>query len=197
MFPASIGWGLGGAADGEHPIADANETVVLLAGAFSHPDPPPPIEPVVTDGEWTDGTEEPATPEPPDAPTPDPQPDPEPALPPGMSADSPRDDRLLSRAVRQGWPIPPEYVEAVIRRQVVIAANPKAKARDATRAFQALVNATRADASAVAVQINAQVAAQRAQAARGDDFPPLAAPGVPDAIPRVLLYLPENGREAR
>ncbi len=50
-------------------------------------------------------------------------------------------DRMLQRAIKQRWPIPEHYKQAVIDRQVKIAIDPEATAREATAAARVLVAA--------------------------------------------------------
>lgn len=54
-----------------------------------------------------------------------------------------RDDRLLQRAIKQRWPIPEQFREAVIARQVLIATGriEDASPREQTAAFNALLAA--------------------------------------------------------
>jgi hypothetical protein len=113
--------------------------------------------------------------------------EPDDELPGGLSTSSPRDDRLVARALSAGWSIPSSWMPALMRRQAQIAA--RGKARDATRAFVALTQATRIDAQ-VAIQI---VNAQRAAAAEGVELMPVDATV---SAPRAILYLPDNGRDA-
>lgn len=145
---------------------------------------------------FPDPTRPPADPEPaPPLPTPNPLA----AMPPTLSPDSPRDDRLIARAIAGGWSIPSQYVEPLIRRQIEIATSTKSKHRDATRSFSALVAASRAEHAAIMLQINANLAAQKAAAAGGDS--PIPAQmidpqsGAVPQVPRVILYLPDNGRD--
>lgn len=52
-----------------------------------------------------------------------------------------RDTRLLERAVKKRWPIPEQYKEAIMRRQALIAIDPKAKPREASAAARTLIAA--------------------------------------------------------
>lgn len=177
MYPTFDAWGMGDGTD-------------AFGGLLETHAPPPPIEPVVTDPDWTDGTDDaPATLQV-DSGPPGPAPIPEAIAEPDLKT-----DRLMARALTAGWNIPKAYVDAVINRQVVIAADPKGKPRDSTRAFNALVAATRAESASVAVQVNAQVAAQRVAAAMGEEMPVRPAASDDGGIPRVQVYLPDNGRD--
>jgi hypothetical protein len=51
----------------------------------------------------------------------------------------PRDTRLIEKALRKRWPIPETYREAIIKRQVAIAIDPKAANRESTSAAKCLV----------------------------------------------------------
>lgn len=52
-----------------------------------------------------------------------------------------RDTRLLERAIKKRWPIPEQYKEAIMRRQALIAIDPKAKPREASAAARTLIAA--------------------------------------------------------
>lgn len=49
--------------------------------------------------------------------------------------------RMIQRAVKQRWPIKPEWREGLLKRQVAIAVDPNSKPREATSAFRAIVSA--------------------------------------------------------
>lgn len=52
-----------------------------------------------------------------------------------------KDTRMIARALSRRWPIPEEMKEALIKRQLAIAIDPKVKPREATAAFRSLVAA--------------------------------------------------------
>ena len=54
---------------------------------------------------------------------------------------SQQEDRMLQRAIKQRWPIPEKYKQAVIDRQVRIAISEESNAREATAAARVLVAA--------------------------------------------------------
>ncbi len=49
--------------------------------------------------------------------------------------------RMIERAIRQRWPIPDNFREALVNRQIRIAIDPGSNAREATSAFRAIVHA--------------------------------------------------------
>lgn len=51
------------------------------------------------------------------------------------------DTRLLERAIKQRWPIPDEFKEAIIKRQTAIAIDPNVSVRNATSAARAVISA--------------------------------------------------------
>lgn len=51
------------------------------------------------------------------------------------------EDRMLQKAIKQRWPIPEKYKQAVIDRQVKIAISPDSTPREATSAARVLVAA--------------------------------------------------------
>ena len=111
------------------------------------------------------------------------------SFPESLSVDSTRDDRLVAKAIRAGWPVPEEFRDALIRRQIMIAVNPKSKPRDSTRSFAALVSASKMDAGTVALlQLNQQINNPGRPA---DSSEPAGEP----PVPRAVLYLPDNGRD--
>ena len=50
------------------------------------------------------------------------------------------DTRMLERALRERWPIPEQYREAIVSRQVRIAVDPGSSAREATSAARCVVS---------------------------------------------------------
>ena len=52
-----------------------------------------------------------------------------------------KETRMIARALSRRWPIPEELKEAMIKRQVAIAIDPKVKPRESTAAFRSLVAA--------------------------------------------------------
>ena len=52
-----------------------------------------------------------------------------------------RDIRMIERAMRERWPIPPEFREATIKRLVRIIADPNSSNREVTSASRALMAA--------------------------------------------------------
>lgn len=64
-------------------------------------------------------------------------------LPDSILSRGTRDTRLLAKAIKKRWPIPDEYRESLIKRQVKIAIDPGSSPREATSAFKAIVAAER------------------------------------------------------
>lgn len=52
-----------------------------------------------------------------------------------------RDTRLLERAVKNRWPIPEKFREAIIRRQIRVALDPKSTGREARAATRTIIAA--------------------------------------------------------
>jgi hypothetical protein len=57
-----------------------------------------------------------------------------------LRASGPRDTRLLERALRERWPIPDQFREPIINRQIRIAMDPASSPREATSAARCLVS---------------------------------------------------------
>lgn len=55
--------------------------------------------------------------------------------------DGQKNERMLQRAMRQGWAVPDKYRQPMVERQVAIAVNPEGVPREATAAFVALTTA--------------------------------------------------------
>ena len=51
-----------------------------------------------------------------------------------------RDTRMLERALRERWPIPDQYRDAIVTRQIRIAIDPSSSNREATSATRCLVS---------------------------------------------------------
>lgn len=64
-----------------------------------------------------------------------------PDIPDTIEPSGTRDTRLISKAIKQRWPVPTEYREALVKRQINIAINPQSSAREATLAFKAILAA--------------------------------------------------------
>lgn len=60
---------------------------------------------------------------------------------PRSKRDEQKNDRMLRKAMRQGWAVPDQYKRPMIDRQVAIAINAEGPAREATAAFVALTSA--------------------------------------------------------
>ena len=52
-----------------------------------------------------------------------------------------RDTRLIERAVKNRWPIPEKYRDAIIKRQIRIAIDPKSSGREARAAARTIIAA--------------------------------------------------------
>lgn len=61
--------------------------------------------------------------------------------------DGVRTTRMLERAARQRWPVPEKYKEAIVKRQVQIAIDPKSKPREAAAAARTVLAADRLNQS--------------------------------------------------
>jgi hypothetical protein len=114
--------------------------------------------------------------------------------PAGLSTQSIRDQRLAARALREGRHISQDMRDELLAHQYKIATAKRGKARDKSRAFVAIVGADRAASQQVAIQFNQQVAASRLEADTGAELLPGQPIDQPAAAPRVVLYLPDNGR---
>ena len=62
-------------------------------------------------------------------------------LPTSLAAVGSRDTRLIQRAIKQGWPIPQEFREALVARQIAIATSEECSPRESTSAFRSLLHA--------------------------------------------------------
>ena len=84
-------------------------------------------------------------------------------IPDTIETSGTRDTRLIAKAIRQRWPIPDQYREAVIKRQINIAINPESKPRESTAAFKSILQAegqNLQEAGVGGVQVNVNTAVQ-------------------------------------
>ena len=63
------------------------------------------------------------------------------ALPASIRETGVRDTRLVARAIKKCWPIPPEKRAALVNRQIEIATDEDVKPRESTAAFRSIISA--------------------------------------------------------
>ncbi len=96
----------------------------------------------------------------------------------GLRAKGLNDTRLLERALRERWPIPDQYREPIINRQVRIAMDPNSSPREATSAARCLVSMEQQNADIALKMLDKLVPDQHEHGEQ-----------------QINIYLPSNGRE--